>query len=59
LGGNDGLYKYDRSADTFIRYKVSGSFAEIPDVSRLVEDNQKYLWFTNLRWTDERKSPAE
>jgi len=44
LGGNDGLYKYDRSADTFIRYKVSGSFAEIPDVSGLVEDNQKYLW---------------
>ena len=44
LGGNDGLYKFDRSADAFIRYKVSGSFTEIPDVSRMVEDNQKYLW---------------
>jgi len=44
LGGNDGLYKYDRSADAFIRYKVSGSFTEIPDVSHMVEDNQKYLW---------------
>ena len=44
MGANDGLYKYDRSADAFIRYKVSGSFTEIPDVSHMVEDNQKYLW---------------
>ena len=44
LGANDGLYKFDRSADAFIRYRVSGSFTEIPDVSGLVEDNQKYLW---------------
>ena len=32
------------AADAFIRFKVSGSFTEIPDVSRMVEDNQKYLW---------------
>ncbi len=44
LGANNGLYKYDRSADAFIRFKVSGSFSEIPDVSKMVEDNQKYLW---------------
>lgn len=44
LGGNDGLYKFDRSADAFIRHKVSSSFTEIPDVSHMVEDNQKYLW---------------
>jgi class 3 adenylate cyclase/ligand-binding sensor domain-containing protein len=44
LGANNGLYKYDRSADAFILFKVSGLLAEIPDISRMVEDNQKYLW---------------
>ena len=44
LGGNGGLYTFDRSADAFIRFKVSGSFTDIPDVSHMVEDNQKYLW---------------
>jgi ligand-binding sensor domain-containing protein len=44
LGANNGLYKFDRSADAFIHYKVSSSFTEIPDVSHMVEDNQKYLW---------------
>ncbi len=44
LGGNDGLYKFDRRADAFIRYKDSSSLFEIPDVSHMVEDDQKYLW---------------
>ena len=41
---NNGLYKYDRSDDIFIRFKCPGSSDEIPDASYMVEDNQKYLW---------------
>ena len=44
LGGNTGLYKFDRSSDTFIRYEDSSSLTGIPDVLYMVEDNQKYLW---------------
>lgn len=36
--------KFDHSADTFVRFKVSDSLAQIPDVSNMVEDNEKYLW---------------
>jgi signal transduction histidine kinase/streptogramin lyase len=45
LGGHDdGLYKYDRSSDNFIRYDDSISFTGISGVKSIVEDNQKYLW---------------
>ena len=43
-GGMDGLYKYNRDIDNFIRFGDSGSMTELPSVYNLVEDNQKYLW---------------
>jgi signal transduction histidine kinase/ligand-binding sensor domain-containing protein len=44
LGSDDGLYKFDRNIDAFIRYKVSSSLTDISFVNSMVEDNQKYLW---------------
>jgi signal transduction histidine kinase/ligand-binding sensor domain-containing protein len=44
VGGSDGLYKFDHNTDAFILYTDTSSFIEIPDVSRMVEDDQKYLW---------------
>jgi ligand-binding sensor domain-containing protein len=44
LGSDDGLYKFDRNADVFSRYKDSNSITDISFVSSMVEDNQKNLW---------------
>ena len=44
VGGNDGLYKFDRSADAFIRYDNSSSLTGISDIKCMLEDNEKYLW---------------
>jgi signal transduction histidine kinase len=44
LGSDDGLYKFDRNADAFIQYKISGSITDISFVNSMLEDNQKYLW---------------
>ena len=44
LGSDDGLYKFDRNADAFFRFKISGSITDISFVNSMVEDNQKYLW---------------
>ena len=46
VGGSDGLYKFNRDIDDFIRYSDSGSPAGIPDVSGIIEDNQRYLWLS-------------
>jgi signal transduction histidine kinase/ligand-binding sensor domain-containing protein len=43
-GGQDGLYKFNRDIDNFIRYSDSGSPSGISDVLSIIEDRQKYLW---------------
>jgi ligand-binding sensor domain-containing protein/signal transduction histidine kinase len=43
-GGTDGLYKYNRDIDDFVRYTDPGSPTGIPDVLSIVEDDQRYLW---------------
>ena len=46
LGAYDGLYRFNRSADKFIRYSDSSSITGISGVLGMIEDNQKYLWLT-------------
>ncbi|MGE5448148.1 MAG: two-component regulator propeller domain-containing protein, partial [Bacteroidales bacterium] len=43
-GGLDGLYRFNREVDNFIRYSDIGSPAGISNAMSIVEDNQKYLW---------------
>jgi ligand-binding sensor domain-containing protein/signal transduction histidine kinase len=44
VGGTDGLYKFNREIDDFIRYSDAGTPGGLSDVTSLVEDDQKYLW---------------
>lgn len=43
-GGLDGLYRFDRQANNFIRYSDPGAPAGIQNVLSMVEDSQKQLW---------------
>lgn len=43
-GGNDGLYRFNREVNNFIRYSDIGSPAGISNAVSIVEDNQKQLW---------------
>ncbi|HET6555802.1 MAG TPA: two-component regulator propeller domain-containing protein [Prolixibacteraceae bacterium] len=43
-GGNDGLYKFNREVNNFIRYTDIGNPSGLTDVVSIVEDNQKQLW---------------
>jgi ligand-binding sensor domain-containing protein/signal transduction histidine kinase len=47
-GGPDGLYRYNREVNNFIRYSDIGSPIGIPSVTSIVEDNQKYLWIGSV-----------
>jgi ligand-binding sensor domain-containing protein/signal transduction histidine kinase len=47
-GGFDGLYRFNREVDNFIRYTDIGSPAGISNVVSIIEDNQKYLWVGSI-----------
>lgn len=47
-GGLDGLYRFDRKENNFIRYSDVGSPTGISNVTSIVEDNQKYLWIGSM-----------
>ncbi|MBA4411576.1 MAG: two-component regulator propeller domain-containing protein [Bacteroidota bacterium] len=47
LGGLDGLFRYNREEDNFIRYSDPGLMSGIPNVSSIVEDKQHCLWVSS------------